>query len=90
MNSLGGLWGFIGSGVGSVLAGLVGSTPVIIGIESAAGLSEGGRTGVTALTVAALFTISMFFAPLLGAIPPQATAPVLIMIGAMMVPSTPL
>ena len=41
----------------------------------------GGRTGVVACVVALLFTISTFFAPLIGHIPPQATAPVLILIG---------
>eukprot|EP00658_Telonema_sp_P-2_P004507 TRINITY_DN11681_c0_g1_i2.p1 TRINITY_DN11681_c0_g1~~TRINITY_DN11681_c0_g1_i2.p1 ORF type:complete len:571 (-),score=128.60 TRINITY_DN11681_c0_g1_i2:146-1858(-) len=81
---MGGIYGFVGSGIGSVLAGLVGSTPVIIGIESAAGIAEGGRTGLTALVVSGLFALSMFFSPLLSAIPHEATAPVLVMIGAMM------
>lgn len=80
----GGQAAFISCGVGSVIAGILGSTPVIVGIESASGVSEGGRTGVVACVVAMLFTISTFFAPLIGHIPPQATAPVLILIGTMM------
>jgi AGZA family xanthine/uracil permease-like MFS transporter len=46
---------------------------VVAGIESAAGISEGGRTGATGLTVSALFLLSVFFAPLLGKIPPEVT-----------------
>lgn len=50
-------------------------------IESAAGVSEGGRTGLTAVVVAALFFLSLFFSPWAGIIPPEATAPVLIVVG---------
>jgi AGZA family xanthine/uracil permease-like MFS transporter len=50
-------------------------------IESAAGVSEGGRTGLTAVVVGLLFLLSLFFSPLAGVIPPEATAPVLVIVG---------
>jgi AGZA family xanthine/uracil permease-like MFS transporter len=50
-------------------------------IESAAGVSEGGRTGLTAMVVGVLFLLSLFFSPLAGVIPPEATAPVLVIVG---------
>lgn len=53
-------------------------------IESASGIREGGRTGLTALTVAAGFFLSLFLTPLIASIPPFATGPALILVGAMM------
>ena len=50
-------------------------------IESAAGVSEGGRTGLTAVVVGVLFLLSLFLAPIAGVIPTEATAPVLIIVG---------
>ncbi|MDQ4004681.1 MAG: NCS2 family permease, partial [Actinomycetota bacterium] len=50
-------------------------------IESAAGVSEGGRTGLTAVVVGLLFLLSLFFSPIAGVIPPEATAPVLVIVG---------
>ncbi len=50
-------------------------------IESAAGISEGGRTGLTSVVVGVLFLLSLFFSPLAGVIPPEATAPVLVIVG---------
>jgi adenine/guanine/hypoxanthine permease len=50
-------------------------------IESAAGIGEGGRTGLTAVTVGGLFLLCLFISPLAGVIPPEATAPVLIIVG---------
>ena len=50
-------------------------------IESAAGVSEGGRTGLTSIVVGLLFLLSLFLSPLAGVIPPEATAPVLVIIG---------
>jgi adenine/guanine/hypoxanthine permease len=50
-------------------------------IESAAGVSEGGRTGLTALVVGVLFLLALFLSPVAGVIPPEATAPVLIIVG---------
>jgi len=62
----------------------MGSSPIIIHIESAAGIKEGGRTGLVGVIVGGLFAVSTFFAPLFGKIPPCATAPVLILVGTMM------
>jgi AGZA family xanthine/uracil permease-like MFS transporter len=50
-------------------------------IESAAGVSEGGRTGLTAVVVGILFLLSLFLSPIAGMIPPEATAPVLVLVG---------
>jgi adenine/guanine/hypoxanthine permease len=50
-------------------------------IESAAGVAEGGRTGLTAVVVAILFLASLFISPIAGVIPPEATAPVLVIVG---------
>ena len=50
-------------------------------IESAAGISEGGRTGLTSVVVGVLFLLSLFLAPIAGVIPPEATAPVLVVVG---------
>ena len=53
-------------------------------IESAAGIAEGGRTGLTAVVVGILFLLCMFFSPLAGIIPAEATAPALILVGFLM------
>jgi adenine/guanine/hypoxanthine permease len=50
-------------------------------VESAAGVAEGGRTGLTAVVVGVLFLLAMWFAPLASVIPAQATAPALILVG---------
>jgi len=50
-------------------------------VESASGVADGGRTGLTAVTVAALFLLSLFFAPLVSLIPAAATAPALVIVG---------
>ena len=62
----------------SVAGALVGCPPVTSYVESASGVAAGGRTGLTAVTVGALFLIAMFFAPLAGMIPAYATAGALI------------
>jgi AGZA family xanthine/uracil permease-like MFS transporter len=50
-------------------------------IESAAGVSEGGRTGLTSVIVGLLFLVCLFISPIAGVIPPEATAPVLVIVG---------
>ncbi|MFZ1948033.1 MAG: NCS2 family permease [bacterium] len=70
--------------IASVFAACVGTTTTGTYIESAAGIREGGRTGLTALTVAALFAMSLFFAPFLAAVPPQAYGPALVLVGMLM------
>jgi adenine/guanine/hypoxanthine permease len=69
----------------SMLVGaLAGTSPVTSYIESAAGVAVGGRTGLTAVFVGLLFLATLFFAPLVQAIPAAATAPALILVGALM------
>ncbi len=63
---------------------LCGTSTVVSYIESAAGVVAGGRTGITAIVCGLLFTAALFVAPLLGVIPSQATAPALIIVGALM------
>ena len=67
--------------VGAMLGGLANSSSNTTYIESAAGVTEGGRTGLTSVVVGVLFLLSMFFAPLAGVIPAEATAPALILVG---------
>jgi AGZA family xanthine/uracil permease-like MFS transporter len=69
----------------SMLVGAVaGTSPVTSYIESAAGVAVGGRTGMTSVVVGILFLCTLFFAPLVQAIPAAATAPALILVGALM------
>ncbi len=68
----------------TVVGSLAGTSTVVSYIESAAGVVAGGRTGVTAIIVGLLFAVTMFLAPVLGAIPSAATAPALIVVGALM------
>jgi AGZA family xanthine/uracil permease-like MFS transporter len=69
----------------AVLVGaLAGTSPVTSYIESASGVAVGGRTGLTSVVVGLLFLGTLFFAPLVQAIPAAATAPALILVGALM------
>ena len=70
--------------LGTTIAGLFGASPHIVAVESAAGIAEGGRTGIAAITSSILFVVALFFAPLLMVIPAAATAPVLIVVGLFM------
>jgi AGZA family xanthine/uracil permease-like MFS transporter len=72
---------------GTVAGSHLGTSTVTSYIESAAGISEGGRTGLTALTTAGLFLIALFFTPLAISIPAFATAPALIIVGSLMIKS---
>lgn len=69
---------------GTVVGSVLGTSTVTSYIESAAGIEEGGRSGLTAVFVGLFFVAAMFFSPLVKVIPPQATAPALIIVGAMM------
>ncbi|MDB5396588.1 MAG: purP [Rhodospirillales bacterium] len=72
----------------SVMAGAVlGTSPVTSYIESAAGVKAGGRTGLMGVTVATLFLVSLFLAPLAASVPPYATAPALLFVACLMVRS---
>jgi AGZA family xanthine/uracil permease-like MFS transporter len=68
----------------TVIGALLGTSSTTSYIESAAGVQAGGRTGLTAVVVAGLFLLSLFFAPLAGAVPTFATAPALIFVAALM------
>ena len=73
--------------VGTTVGAVLGTSTVTTFVESASGVSAGGRTGLTALTAGVLFLLSTLFAPLFTAIPSFATAPALIMVGFLMVSS---
>lgn len=64
---------------------MLGTSTVTTYIESSTGVSEGGRTGLTAVVIALLFVIAAFFSPIAGAIPAIATAPALIIVGMLMI-----
>jgi len=70
--------------ISTTLSGLFGTSSGTTYIESAAGVEEGGRTGLTAIVTGLLFLPFMFLSPLLSFIPPVATAPVLVIVGAFM------
>jgi AGZA family xanthine/uracil permease-like MFS transporter len=59
---------------------LLGTSPLTVYIESATGIKDGGRTGITAIMCSFFFFISLFFTPILASIPPYATGPALIMV----------
>lgn len=69
---------------GITIGSLFGSPPVTAYIESGAGISEGGATGLTAMTTGLCFFISIFFAPIFASIPPWATGCTLIIVGSLM------
>jgi len=70
--------------VATSVGAIAGTSNVTTYIESAAGIGAGGRTGLTALVVAICFALSSFFSPLLAIVPSAATAPILIIVGIMM------
>lgn len=70
--------------VGTILSGLFGTPAVTSYVESASGVAEGGRTGLTAVTTGCLFLLSLFFAPLIGLVQGYATAPALVIVGCLM------
>lgn len=73
--------------IATTTGALLGTSTVTAYVESAAGIGEGGKTGLTAVTTGVLFLLSLFFTPIFTAIPTQATAPVLIIVGVMMASS---
>jgi adenine/guanine/hypoxanthine permease len=68
----------------SIVGPLLGTSVVTAYIESITGVQAGGRTGLTSLTVAAFFCLALFFWPVFVIIPPQATAPALVLVGVLM------
>lgn len=73
--------------VATVVGACAGTTTTGSFIESAAGIEEGGRTGLTALTTAVLFALALFFTPILTAVPKCAYGPALIIVGILMIDS---
>jgi len=69
---------------GAIFGAVLGTSTTVSYIESAAGIQAGGRTGLTALTVAALFLLALFLAPLATAVPGFATAPALVFVACLM------
>ena len=70
--------------IGTTFGGILGTSTVTTYVESAAGVAEGGRTGLTSLTTASLFVLALFLAPLFLMVPAAATAPALILVGSFM------
>jgi AGZA family xanthine/uracil permease-like MFS transporter len=78
---------FMADAIGTTAGALLGTSTVTTYIESASGISEGGRSGFTAIVAAVLFALSIFFIPLMSAIPGFATAPALLIVGVLMMGS---
>ncbi|XP_073013766.1 adenine/guanine permease AZG2 [Typha latifolia] len=74
---------FIVDAGSTVISSALGTTTVTAYIESTAGIREGGRTGITSITVGLLFLLSLFFTPLLTNVPPWAVGPSLVLVGVM-------
>src|SRR5205807_7642351 len=77
----------LADGVGTVFGALTGTSTVTSYIESAAGIAAGARTGLSNVFVALLFLVALLFSPLATAVPSFATAPALILVGALMTQS---
>jgi adenine/guanine/hypoxanthine permease len=73
--------------IATTTGAILGTSSVTTYVESASGISEGGRTGFTAVVVALLFTIALFLSPIFEAIPAFATAPALVIVGVLMMMS---
>ena len=75
---------FMVDSVSTTAGAAMGTSTVAVYVESAAGVNEGGRSGLTAFTTGVCFLLALFFAPFFLAIPAAATAPVLVLVGLMM------
>ncbi len=75
---------FTADAVGTMVGAVVGTSTVTSYVESATGVEEGGRTGLTSVVTGVLFLLSLFLTPLFIAVPATATAPALIVVGALM------
>lgn len=75
---------FVADSLGTMASAVLGTSTVTSYVESASGVAEGGKTGLTAITAAVLFLAALIFAPLIGLVPGFATAPALIIVGALM------
>jgi adenine/guanine/hypoxanthine permease len=74
-------------GLAAAVGGATSSSSNTTYIESGAGIGDGGRTGLVSVVVGVLFLLSMFFSPIAGVVPPEATAPALIIVGYLMMKS---
>jgi AGZA family xanthine/uracil permease-like MFS transporter len=75
---------FMADSIATTAGALLGTSTTTTYVESAAGVAQGGRSGLTALVVGGCFVIAMFFSPLFLSIPSAATAPALIIVGLLM------
>jgi len=75
---------FMSDAIATTVGACIGTSTTTTYVESASGVAQGGRTGLTAFAVAACFAISLFFSPIFLAIPAAATAPVLVIVGLFM------
>ena len=75
---------FMADAIATTAGAFLGTSTTTTYVESAAGVAQGGRSGLTALSVAGCFTIALFFSPLFLSIPAAATAPALIIVGLLM------
>ena len=73
--------------IGTTAGAILGTSTVTSYVESASGIAQGGRTGLSAVVTAALFLAAMFFTPVVGMVPAYATAPALIIVGVYMMMS---
>ena len=78
---------FLADSIATVFGACLGTSTTTTYVESASGVGEGGRTGLTAFSTAVCFALALFFSPLFLAIPGAATAPALIIVGVMMMHS---
>ena len=78
---------FLADSIATVAGACFGTSTTTTYVESASGVGEGGRTGLTAFSVVVLFALALFLSPVFLAIPGAATAPALIIVGVMMMPS---
>ncbi|MBO4455435.1 MAG: NCS2 family permease [Bacteroidales bacterium] len=78
---------FLADSIATIAGACFGTSTTTTYVESASGVGEGGRTGLTAFSAAMCFVLALFFSPIFLAIPGAATAPALIIVGVMMMPS---
>lgn len=78
---------FLADSIATICGACLGTSTTTTYVESASGVGEGGRTGLTAFSTAMFFALALFLSPIFLAIPGAATAPALIIVGVMMMPS---
>ncbi len=79
--------GLMADAIATTIGSLLGTSTVTTYVESAAGIAEGGRTGLTAFVTGILFLVALFFSPIALLVPTEATAPALIIVGVLMMGS---